>query len=253
MRKTTIYILLIATLCIFGSYKIEEQLSAVQIIEKANELRYGETSVGSLKMSVVRPKYTRTIQMKMWTKGKKYSMVLITAPAAEKGQIFMKRQKEMWNYIPKISRMVKMPPSMMAQGWMGSDYSNDDLMNEGALVNSYNHKILGTEVLDGLECYKIESKPKADSDEVWGKKLIWISKKGFYTMKTMSYDEDNFLVKTETATQVKTLHNRRMPTVFTITPEEDPGHQTVIELIDVKYNEKIDDAFFSQQNMKRIR
>ena len=229
------------------------ELTALEIIKKANDLRYGETSKGEMDMTLIRPSWKRTISMKMWTKGTDYSMVIITAPAKEKGQVFMKRKTEMWNWIPKISRMIKLPPSTMSQGWMGSDYTNDDMMNEGSIVNKFNHKILRSEKFEDMDCYVIESTPKDDDDVVWGKKVIWISKSDFFTLKTESYDEDMYLVKTEIASDIKQMGGKRLPSKFEIIPADNPGYKTVVLLRGIVFNTAISNNFFSQQNMKRIR
>ena len=226
---------------------------AKEIIKKASENRFGETSYGVMKMQIVRPKWSRTIEMKNWSKGDDYSLVLITAPAKEKGQVFLKRKKEMWNWIPKISRMIKLPPSMMSQGWMGSDYSNDDIINQNSMVENYNHKIIGNEKVGEYDCYKIESIPKQDANIVWGKKINWVSKKGFFMMKSESYDEDGILVRTETASKVKTFGKRKLPSLFTIVPAEKKNNKTIFEIIDIQFNLKLEDSFFSQANMKRVK
>ncbi|MCK5855988.1 MAG: outer membrane lipoprotein-sorting protein [Bacteroidales bacterium] len=251
LKKSLLLILPIALLALFLQGKTE--LTGLEIVTKANDLRYGETSVGGMDMTLVRPTWKRTISMKMWTKGTDYSMVIITAPAKEKGQVFMKRKMEMWNWIPKISRMIKLPPSTMSQGWMGSDFTNDDMMNEGSIVNKFSHKVLRSEKFENMDCYVIESTPNDDDDVVWGKKVLWISELDFFSLKTESYDEDMFLVKTEIASVIKQMGGKRLPSHFEIIPADDPGNKTIVVLKDIVFNEKIDDNFFSQQNMKRIR
>jgi len=247
-------ILIITSILIAGLFiQQKANLTATEIIVKANDLRYGETSEGSMDMTLVRPTWKRSISMKMWTKGTDYSMVLITAPAKEKGQVFMKRKTEMWNWIPKISRMIKLPPSAMSQGWMGSDYTNDDMMNEGSLVKKFNHKILRIEKFEDMDCYVIESVPKEDDDVIWGKKVSWISKNDFFTLKTESYDEDMYLVKTEIASEIKIFAGKRLPSKFEIIPEDNSGNKTVVVLREIVFDKPINESFFSQQNMKRIR
>ena len=253
MKRYNIILILasVITAGLFTGQKTD--LTALEIISKANDLRYGETSIGSMDMTLVRPSWKRSISMKMWTKGTDYSMVLITAPAKEKGQVFMKRKTEMWNWIPKISRMIKLPPSAMSQGWMGSDYTNDDMMNEGSLVNKFNHKIIRTEMFEDMDCYVIESVPKDEDDVIWGKKVSWISKEDFFTLKTESYDEDMYLVKTEIASEIKIFTGKRLPSKFEIIPEDNPGNKTIVVLKDIVFDKPIEESFFSQQNMKRIR
>ena len=99
----------------------------------------GNSNKSVMKMSIVRPKYTRTIEFKNWSLGRNYFMTYVTAPAKDKGQVFMKYNTEMWSYSPAINRMIKLPPSMMSQGWMGSDYSNDDLVKQSSIVDDYTH------------------------------------------------------------------------------------------------------------------
>ncbi len=230
-----------------------QKLSAKEIVLKADNLQRGESSKSQMTMKIIRPKWTRTISMKSWSKGRDYSMTYILSPAKDKGQVFMKRKNEMWNWVPTINRMIKLPPSMMSQGWMGSDYSNDDILKESSIVVDYNHKIIGEEKISGLDCYKIEMIPKEDAAVTWGKVIKWISKKEFWQMKTEYYDEDNELIRTETASEIKNFGDRRLPSKIEIIPADKPGHKTLVVVNSAAFNENIDDNFFSQQNMKRIR
>ncbi|MCK5464188.1 MAG: outer membrane lipoprotein-sorting protein, partial [Bacteroidales bacterium] len=202
---------------------------------------------------IVRPTWERTIEFKNWTSGKEYALTLITAPAKDKGQSFLKRQNEMWNWNPTINRLIKLPPSMMSQGWMGSDFSNDDLLKESSIVVDYTHTIIGKEEIDGWDCYKIELIPLEDAAVVWGKIFKWIAKEEFLQMKTEYYDEDDYLIKTELAYDMKTMGGRLIPSKFELIPEEEEGHKTVVVMDDITFNEPIPDSFFSQQNMKRVR
>jgi len=136
----------------------------------------GKTSQGLNKMIVVRPDWKREVEMKMWSKGNDYYLILITAPAREKGQVFLKRKNEMWNWIPSINRMIKIPPSMMSQSWMGSDFTNDDLVRESNIQRDYSLTLLGEDVLDGVKCWKIRGIPHPDAPVVWGKILYWVRK-----------------------------------------------------------------------------
>lgn len=244
--------ILILTL-IVTSFSPADLTNANEIVKKASENRFGENSFGLMRMQVVRPKYTRSIELKNWTMGNDYSMVLITAPAREKGQVFLKREQEMWNYIPKISRMVKLPPSMMSQGWMGSDYSNDDIVNQNSLVENYTHKILGSEIIDGLPCYKIESLPKETAEVVWGKKISWISKDGYYNMKTISYDEDGEMLRTELSSDIKVFGKHKLPSKFIIIPADKDNQKTIFEIITIDFDVKLTTDFFTQATMKRVK
>ena len=228
--------------------------NATEIVKKADEKWNGEKSSQSqMTMKIIRPKWERTIEFKNWTLGRDYALTLITSPAKEKGQTFLKRGTEMWNWMPAINRMIKLPPSMMADGWMGSDYTNDDILKESSMVVDFTHKIVGSDNIDGWECWKIEMTPKEDAAVVWGKIIRWISKEEYMMMKSEYYDEDEYLVKTEFASNVKTMDDRKIPTRIEIIPADKDNQKTVGIINDMKFNIDINDSFFSQQNMKRVR
>ncbi|RLD88843.1 MAG: outer membrane lipoprotein-sorting protein [Bacteroidetes bacterium] len=251
MKKT---FLLIALMLLVGATNLFSQpLTAKQIVEKSDNLQRGKTNYSVFSMTIIRPKWNRTIEMKNWSKGRDYAMTYITAPAKDKGQVFLKRNNEMWNWVPSISRMIKIPPSMMSQGWMGSDYTNDDILKESSIVVDYNHKIIGEEKISGIDCYKIELIPKEEAAVVWGKVIKWISKKEHWQLKTEYFDEDNELVRTELASEIKQFSDRKLPSKLEIIPASKPGQKTEVIVKSAKFNIKLDDGFFSQQNMKRVR
>jgi outer membrane lipoprotein-sorting protein len=231
-----------------------QELSPKEIVTKADEKFNGEkTSTSLMAMTIVRPTWERTIEFKNWTSGKEYALTLITAPAKEKGQSFLKRQNEMWSWNPTISRLIKLPPSMMSQGWMGSDYTNDDIMKESSVVNDYDHEIVGEEEIDGRMCYKIKMVAKEDAAVIWGHQVRWIDKKDFLFLKSELYDEDGYLVRTERGKEIKNMDGRMIPTRIELVPADEEGQMTIIEIKEIEFNKPIDDSFFSQQNMKRIR
>jgi len=227
---------------------------ARDIIRKADEKMQGEkTSQSTMTMTIVRPTWQREITFKSWTMGREHSLALVTAPAKEKGQTFLKRENEMWNWNPTINRLIKLPPSMMSQGWMGSDFSNDDLLKESSIVVDYTQTIIGDEEVDNWECYKIELIPLEDAAVVWGRIVKWISKEEFLQMKSEYYDEDDYLIKTELAYDIKTMDDRVIPSRFELIPEEEEGHRTVVVMDEIVFNKSIPESFFSQQNMKKVR
>jgi outer membrane lipoprotein-sorting protein len=225
---------------------------AKEIIAKADAKSRGHYLEQELRMTITRPGWERTLTMKSWSKGTAYSVVLITAPAKEKGQVFLKREKEMWNWIPSIERLIKIPPSMMMQSWMGSDFTNDDLIKESSVVNDYTHSLLGTETIDGAVCWKVQLIPKPDAPVVWGKVISWIDKK-YNQRKLEYYDEDGTLVSTMHLSDVRFMYDREIPTRMEMIPEGEKSKKTVIEVLSALYDKPIPDSNFSIQNIKVVR
>ncbi|MFN8258337.1 MAG: outer membrane lipoprotein-sorting protein [Bacteroidales bacterium] len=245
--------LIIISVILVFTVSIAFSQDATEIVKKAYEKERGTSSLGEMTVSIIRPTWNRTIKIKTWGKGLDFSLTLITYPVKEKGQTFLKRKNELWSWSPTINRMVKLPPSMMSQGWMGSDYTNDDILKESSIVQDYTHKLLGSETLEGYDCYKIEMTPKESSNIVWGKVYKWISKSGYLQLKTEYYDEDGYKVKSDIGKNIKVLGGRTLPSMVEIIPEGEPGKKTVVEINSIQFDIKIEDSFFSQQNMQNIR
>jgi outer membrane lipoprotein-sorting protein len=180
-------------------------------------------------------------------------MIYITAPAKEKGQVFMKVDKEMWNWVPSISRMIKIPPSMMMQSWMGSDFTNDDLVKQSSIITDYDHTLLGEEKVREKECYKIELVPHPEAAVVWGKIISWITKDGFDFWKSEYYDEEGILKNVENSSEIKKMGDREIPTRIEMIPAGEEDKKTVMVFSNIIFNQPIEDGFFTIQNMKQIR
>lgn len=228
--------------------------TAMEVVKKADEKFNGEkSSITVMSMTIVRPSWQRTVEFKSWSLGRDYALTLITAPAKDEGQTFLKRGTEMWSWNPAISRLIKLPPSMMSQGWMGSDYTNDDILRESSVVNDYIHEFEGEETIDGRECHRIKMTAKEDAAVVWGHQVRWIDKKEFLILKVELYDEDGVLVRTETGSEIRVMDGRTIPTKMELTPADEPGNRTVVTIRDMKFNVPLQESFFSQQNMKNVR
>jgi len=249
MKRVIILIFILA-----GWHGLSAQdLTAKEIVRKADDKNRGLTSQGTMTMTVIRPDWTRTITMKTWSKSREYSLVLITAPAKDKGQVFLKIKTEMWNWVPSIDKTIKIPPSMMLQSWMGSDFTNDDLVKQSSIVVDYTHKLLGREKVRDMDCYKIELIPLPDAPVVWGKVIMWITVNGYDVWMAQYYDEDNKLVNVSNNYDIKRMGDRDIPTRLEVIPQNKKGQKTVMHIDEMKFNTGIDENFFSQQNMKKIK
>lgn len=227
--------------------------SAKEIVQKADELMRSNSSYSELKMTIVKPNWSRTMGMKVWALEPDYAMIYITEPARDRGTVTLKRKNEVWNWLPSAQRVIKIPPSMMLQSWMGSDFTNDDLVRQSSIVNDYNHKIIGKEKLNGYDCYKIEMIPKPEAGVVWGKIVTWIAMNSYLQVKADHYDEDNVLIKSFIGSNEKRMGGRNILTYWEMIPVDKPGNKTIMEYTTIQFNYKIDEAFFSEQNMKRVR
>lgn len=241
------YILII--IAIYFSSTIKAQ-TAIEIVKKADEKLRGTTSIVELTIKTVRPNWTRSMNVKAWMKSSDYSMILIQSPAKDKGIAFLKRKKEVWNWMPSLERTIKLPPSMMSQSWMGTDFSNDDLVKESSIVNDYNHSIIGDTIVDNRTCYIIQMIPKPEAAVVWGKLVVIIDKKDFLELNTRFYDEEGKLINIMNAYDIKMMDNRLIPTRFEMIPMDKKNQKTEMIYRSIQYNRPIEDEFFTSERMR---
>lgn len=248
-------ILLILAIMLFSFTAAHSQeVDAKTIVKKSNNLLLGKSSFSQMTMTITRPEWERTISLQSWSLGNDFYIIYITSPVRDKGQVFMKRNRDMWNWIPSINRMIKIPPSMMMQSWMGSDFTNDDLVRANSIVNDYTHKLIGEETIEDHDCYIIELIPLADAAVVWGKVKMWISKTEYFQLKSEYYDDYMELENTMLGSKIKFMGDRNLPSVMKMIKADNPNQLTQLEINHQEFNiSSINERFFSQQNMKRIR
>ncbi|EGQ7683961.1 TPA: outer membrane lipoprotein-sorting protein [Vibrio parahaemolyticus] len=227
--------------------------SAFDIVQKSDQAMRGKSSYSEATMEIVRPDWTRSMTMKSWTKGTELSLVLVTAPAKDKGSASLKRHREMWNWVPSIERVIKIAPSMLSQSWMGSDFTNDDLINQSSIVVDYQHALLGNDSFEGDEVWVIEATAKPDAPVVWNKVTLWISQSTYLQRKVEFYDEFDERVNVLTTYDVKELGGRKIATRMEMKPVDKPGNKTIFTTHQAQFDFDINDDFFSQQQMKSLR
>lgn len=226
--------------------------TGLDVVTKMDQKLKGKSSKVESKITIVRPTYSKEMTMVSWTKGKDYSMTYIISPKRDQGSTFLNRKKEVWSYTPSIERIIKLPPSMMSQNWMGTDFTNDDLVKQSSIVSDYTHKIVGSETLEGYDCYKIAMTPKETAAVVWGKVLIWVDKTEYMQMKSEYYDEDGYLVNTLVGKSPKDFDGKLLPSIMEMIPADKPGNKTIMTTVSMKFDIPVDESFFTNRNMKSV-
>lgn len=226
---------------------------AKEIVRQADEKMQGLSNFTTMTIKIIRPTWEREMKMRSWSKGTDYSMIIIDAPSKDKGTVFLKRKKEIWNWLPSIDKSIKLPPSMMMQNWMGTDFTNDDLVKQSSIVNDYEHSIIGDSTIQGYNCYKIQMLPKPEAAVVWGKVILFIDKTDYLQFRVEYYDEDGYLINLMNFYDVKTMGGRKIPSRMEMIPADSPEKKTVMIYNSIEFDIDIDADYFTTQNMKRVR
>lgn len=211
----------------------------------------GEKSRAEVAIRTVRPGWERTLEATIWTQGLTESLILVTAPQREKGTVFLRTGEEMYNYVPAIKKVVLLPAAMM-QSWMGTDFSNDALVNTGSLVEDYDHAFLADRTINGTACKVIELTPKPESAVVWGKIELFLGAKDGLQRRAEFYDEEGYLISTLEASDIKTLGGRTLPTRIKMIPAEEEGMFTELIYRDLDFSPEFPPELFTKAYMKHV-
>lgn len=226
--------------------------NATEIVKKMDANMRGKSSQAVLTIRTVRPTWSREMVVKTWMKGTKYTMILVQAPAKEKGIVFLKRGNEVWNWMPALERNIKLPPSMMANSWMGTDFTNDDLVKESSVIDDYFHKIVGDTVIDNKESYIIEFLPKPNTAVVWGKILVSIDKVNFLELRAEFFDEEGKLINTMNVKNISMMDGRLIPTHMEMIPADKKNQKTELIYQSIRFDRNMEDNFFTTEKMKQL-
>ncbi|MEA3288754.1 MAG: outer membrane lipoprotein-sorting protein [Campylobacterota bacterium] len=224
-------------------------MDADLIIKKVENNLNGKTADITMSMIVHTKRSKRTINMQSLSIGNDKSFIKILYPKKDYGITFLKIDNKMWQYVPRIERIIKIPSSMMLQSWMGSDFSNDDLVKESSISDDYNSKLKDENKKDFI----VELKPKEDAAVVWGRIVMNISKEYYLPVSVEYYDEDDILIRVLNYSDIKKFKDKFYPTYWELTPktEDKKGHKTIMKIQSAAFDEDIDPSYFTKRALKR--
>ena len=225
--------------------------SATEILEKVDDLWRGESSYAEMTMEVVTENWKRTLELRAWSLGKERSLVIITYPPKERGVATLKVEQDIWNYLPRVNRVIRVPSSMMMAGWMGSHFTNDDLVKESRLSDDYESSITFEGERQGEIIYELTLVPKPGAPVVWGRIVITVLADSLIPTRSLYYDEDGNLVRTMVFSDVGELAGRQVPMRMTLVPEDKPKESTVIVYHTLKLGLGLKEEFFSMATLVR--
>lgn len=246
----------VSILALLYLYIISLPASAIEVnelIQHIDKLWRGNTSHANMTMTVKTRRYQRTMTMEAWSRGSEYSLVVIRKPIKDRGIATLKVVDNIWNYLPKINRVTKVPSSMMSGSWMGSHFTNDDLVKESTFEDDYTSSISFDGVRDGIKIYEITSIPKPNAAVVWGKVVTVMDQENLSPQYALYYDEEGLLIRTMTFDQPRKIDARIVPMRLILQPEDKPEESTVVIYNDIAFEVPLKDSFFSLQNLQRRR
>lgn len=211
-----------------------------------DDLYRSEASYAEVQMMIVTPDWERTMEMVAWSKGTKKTFIRIVAPKKDRGIATLKVENEMWNFFPKIDKIIKIPSSMMMSSWMGSDFTNDDLVKEYRFSEDYD-----SSVEEQKENYLITLKPHENIPTIWGKIEVLMDKKTELPSESTYYDEKGKKIRVMYFKERKIIDNKNVPMVMELVSLNKKGNKTVIKYKSLTFTEDVPDKIFTQKNLQQ--
>jgi len=232
---------------------VAAQQAPKDIIDRVDRILRGESSHGTATMEVVTEHWSRSLSMEVWSLGTEYSLVRVTAPAKEAGTATLKAGGDIWNYLPKVDRTIKIPASMMSGAWMGSHFTNDDLVKESRLIEDYDIETSFEGERDDTPVWEFKLTPKPEAAVIWGYIEYRIRKRDLMPVWARYYDEDGGLSRTLEFSDYRRMGGRLVPAVMNMRPEDKPDEHTKLVYDDLEFDIDLKKSFFSLQTLKRRR
>lgn len=245
------FILLICTVSVAISARAAEP-DAKALLEAAIEHWRGTTSYGEMTMTIHRPDWERSMSMRAWTEGDATSLVRVTAPVKDVGNGTLMKDQQMWTYSPKVNRVLQIPSSMMSQGWMGSDFSNNDVSKSTEILYEYEHRLLETRQIDGHTVYVIEAIPHEEAAVAWGKEILHI-RDDYVMLEEQFWDQDGVLVKTMRALEIAPMSGRSVATVLRMSKADRQDEWTQLRIDSIEFDTQLWTGLFTLSNLRNPR
>jgi outer membrane lipoprotein-sorting protein len=252
MRNIYFLVFLLLFLYLPVSLVCDEKPDISTVVKKIDELFRQESSYSLVEMTITTEHWERTLKMRIWSKGTENTLIRILEPRKERGIGTLRAGNEMWNYLPRTNKVIKIPPSMMMSSWMGSDFNNNDLVREYTFLEDYHFEYLDShkDVEDTSGILLIKCTPKEGKPIIWEYVLVAVDPDTYIPVWQKFYDEKNNLVREMLFKEVKTFDGKLVPSVMELNPLDKPENKTILRYIELEFNKDINDAVFSLRNLR---
>ena len=226
---------------------------AKEIVDRVDQIMRGDSSIARLAMEIQSKHWKRTLEAKAWSKGTDHALILILKPSKESGTATLKAEGNIWNYLPKVERVIKIPSSMMMGSWMGSHFTNDDLVKDSRMIRDYEIVTSFDGERGGTKVWEFTMTPHEDAAVVWGKIVLEVRQGDLMPTWQDYYDEDGEVIRKLTFSEYREMSGRKVPTRMEIRPTDSPEEYTRVTYDELNFGADLDDSFFSLRNLRGLR
>jgi len=222
---------------------------AREIVKKMDELYRSQSSAVVMEMEIITPHWRRTLKMNVWSVGMDKTFIRIVEPKKEAGMATLRMGSEMWNYLPKTDKVIKIPPSMMMGSWMGSDFTNDDLVKEYTFLEDYTFDFVEVEKPQA-GVVTVKCVPREGLPIVWGTIVVAVRAKDHIPLWMKYYDEKGKLMRQIAYSEIKAFGRRTIPAVMELVPTQKEGNKTIVRYLEARFDGVVEKEIFSLRNLR---
>jgi hypothetical protein len=234
-----------------GSQPPMQPPNAQLLLRQFDDLYESSGATARFELTIVRPRKTRTMRMHSWSKGTDKALVVVEAPARDAGTATLKVDQNLWNYLPKISRTIRIPPSMMMNSWMGTDLTNDDIVRDSSYEADYISELVGPSEDPPGWAVQLEARP--DAVGLWSRVEMVFGYDHHLPIYAQFFDRKDRLSRTMEFSEIKKMGGRLIPTVLLVVPEREEGQYTELKYLDAEFDVDVDESMFSLAQLERNR
>lgn len=250
--KIVALVLMLLTPLISMPVHADEVDQARELVRSAMEHWRGTNSYSEMTMTIHRLDWERSMSMRGWSEGDKLSLVRVTEPKKDAGNGTLLNDKDMWSYSPKINRIIKIPSSMMSQGWMGSDFSNKDISRSTEILEQYTHRLIDQSVEGEFTVYTVEAIPHEDAAIVWGREVLRI-RDDFVLLEQQYWDQDGILIKVMKASEITEMGGRSVARTMRMGKLDTPDEWTEMMISSIEFDLDLPNGIFTLSSLRNPR
>jgi outer membrane lipoprotein-sorting protein len=229
----------------------EDRPDVEKLVQRTEQLLSGKSSLAVMTMAIKTPTWSRKIKLKIWTKGQDYALIrVLQGGPHETGMMTLKREKQLWNYLPQAGRVMKLPSGMLGDSWMGSDFTNDDLVKGSSITRDFLSKVDGVVEVSGKKAWHVTLVPRKEAVVVWGKIELIVDRASCVPIEQHFFDEEGKAVRSLIYSDFKQLGWRTFPQKMTVTPAE-AGRETAITYETIDFDVEVSDDTFSLHRLQQ--
>ena len=248
--SVALFVLILVRSVAWASAQAPSPPNVESLLARLDDLYRSKSSISRVDILVTTPRSTRSLRVKGWTRGLDDALFVIEAPARDEGTATLRVGPNLWNYLPRIARTIRVPPSMMLGAWMGTDFTNDDLVKESSLLRDFDSRIDRRSSSPPGWWITLVVKPEVVGR--WARIDVLVSEDGL-PVEEHHFDRKGRLARTIVFDEIKALGGRRLPTHMILTPTGIEGQRTEMRYLEIQFNVPVSDDTFSLSRLERSR